>query len=53
MRDGKTDAIFIVNGPEGQKTVEVLGENRTLTAKNGVFKDSFNPWDVHIYRIMQ
>ena len=53
MRGGKTDAIFIVNGPEGEKTVEVLGENRTLTAKNGVFKDSFNPWDVHIYRIMQ
>jgi len=53
MRDGKTDAIFIINGLDGERKVEVLGENRTLTAKNGVFKDSFNPWDVHLYRIMQ
>ena len=51
MRDGKTDAIFVVNGLDGERKVEVLGENRTLTAKNGVFKDSFNPWDVHLYKI--
>jgi len=51
MRDGKTDAMFIVNGLDGEKTVEVLGENRTLTAKNGIFRDSFKPWDVHLYKI--
>ena len=51
MRDGKTDAIFVVNGLDGERKVKVLGENRKLVSKNGVFKDSFNSWDVHLYRI--
>ena len=51
MRDGKTETIFVVNGLDGERKVEVLGENRTLVSKNGVFKDSFNPWDVHLYKI--
>jgi hypothetical protein len=29
--------------------VEVLGENRTLPVKDGVFEDSFNDWDAHLY----
>ena len=30
--------------------VEVLGENRTLTATNGSFSDHFDPWAVHLYQ---
>ena len=53
MRNGRTTATFTVQGLAGEKTVEVLGENRTIVSKNGVFKDSFGPWDVHLYRISQ
>ena len=51
MRDGQTIATFIVHGLNGDRAVEVLGENRTIASKDGVFKDSFRPWDVHLYRI--
>jgi len=51
MRDGKTNAKFTVRGLEGKRTVEVLGEDRTIISKDGVFKDSFEAWDVHLYRI--
>ena len=30
---------------------EVLGENRTLALAGGTFKDSFGPWDVHLYKL--
>ena len=53
MRNGRTSATFTVPGLVGENNVEVLGENRTLPAKNGVFKDTFNAWDVHLYRIKQ
>ncbi len=46
-----TNATVVVAGLEGEQTVEVLFENRTLLSKNGVFVDSFSNWDVHIYRI--
>ncbi len=51
MRDGSTTATFSAGVQEGDKTVEVLGEKRTLIARNGRFKDHFGPWDVHLYRI--
>jgi len=51
MRDGKTNAKFAVRSLEGKRTVEVLGENRTIISKDGVFRDSFEAWDVHLYRI--
>jgi len=50
MRDDKTTATFTLRHPEGVKTVEVIGENRTITVKDGVFKDNFEAWDVHLYR---
>lgn len=31
--------------------LEVLDEGRTIQAQNGVFKDLFGPWDVHLYRL--
>ncbi len=50
MRDGSTTAKFTIPALKGNRTVEVLGENRTILAKDGVFSDSFDPWDVHLYR---
>jgi hypothetical protein len=31
--------------------VKVLGEGREIGSKDGVFKDKFKPWDVHIYML--
>lgn len=51
MRSGATTAAFHVAGETGEKPVEVLGENRSLSIKEGRFQDAFQPWDVHLYRI--
>ncbi|MHC4433540.1 MAG: hypothetical protein ACYTBS_17005 [Planctomycetota bacterium] len=51
MREGKTTATFTLQGLQGERTAEVLGENRTIVSKDGVFKDSFRAWDVHIYSV--
>jgi len=31
--------------------VNVLGENRTINAKDCQFSETFAPWDVHLYRV--
>jgi hypothetical protein len=51
MRDGATTASFTVKGIEGDQTVEVIGESRTVSSHNSSFKDSFSPWDSHLYRL--
>jgi len=51
MRDGKAMATFRVNEMPGTHPVQVLGENRKIVAKDGVFTDAFGPWDVHLYRL--
>lgn len=51
MRDGRTTATFRTHGFKGDRSVEVFGENRTVVSKDGVFKDSFKAWDVHLYRV--
>jgi len=48
MRDGQTSASFHV---KSGKTVEVLGENRTLQIKKGKFTDNFAGYGVHLYKI--
>jgi len=53
MRNGKTSATFTVQGIKGESAVEVLDENRMLTSKSGVFKDTFSPYEVHLYRIRE
>ncbi|UCC98436.1 MAG: hypothetical protein JSW66_00810 [Phycisphaerales bacterium] len=53
MRGGQTTATFAVRGLAGERTVDVLGENRTLASENGVFQDRFADWDVHLYRLRQ
>jgi len=51
MRDGKTAATFILPGVSPDSKVDVVDENRALPTQNGVFRDDFKSWDVHIYRI--
>ncbi|MHC4537911.1 MAG: hypothetical protein ACYS6K_28610 [Planctomycetota bacterium] len=51
MRDSSTKAKFTIPALKGNRTVEVLGENRTILSKDGVFSDTFEAWDVHLYRI--
>jgi hypothetical protein len=50
MRGDKTTATFTLQHAESVNTVEVIGENRTINVKDGVFKDDFNAWDVHLYK---
>jgi len=50
MRGNKTTATFTLQHAESVKAVEVIGENRTITVNDGVFKDNFEAWDVHLYR---
>lgn len=51
MRDGETTATFTVAGLKGPATAEVIDEGRTVAVKDGVFRDTFAPWGVHLYRI--
>ena len=41
MRDGSSSAVISVDGLKAGATVEVIGENRTLTAAAGSFADRF------------
>jgi len=51
MRGENAKATFHLGKVSGERRVEVLDENRTLVAKDGVFTDQFAPWEVHLYRI--
>lgn len=51
MRDGVAKATFRVPGVTGPLRAEVLGENRQIDGRDGVFEDDFKPWDVHLYRL--
>lgn len=48
MREGKTMATFDV---KSGKTVEVLGENRSIRIRRGKFSDSFASYGVHLYMV--
>jgi hypothetical protein len=51
MRNGATIGRFAVRGLVGAVNAEVLGENRKLEVRDGKFNDTFQPYDVHLYRI--
>jgi len=53
MEDKPAKATFQLPGLAGKAKVEVLGEKRTLTAENGKFADTFEPYAVHLYRIAE
>jgi hypothetical protein len=51
MEDRPVKATFQLAGSSGKATVEVLGEQRTLTADEGQFEDAFAPYEVHLYKV--
>lgn len=51
MRDAKTTATFHVAGLSGNATARVLGEDRKIPVRDGVFRDTFLPWGTHLYQI--
>lgn len=51
MRGQPARATFRTPEIPGGRDVEVLGENRRLPLKDGGFRDSFRPWQVHLYRM--
>ncbi len=48
-RAGK--AVFAIEGLKAGTKIEVIDEDRTITAKNGSFSDDFEPLAEHIYRV--
>jgi hypothetical protein len=51
MRNYATRGSFKLAGVPAGSTVEVLGESRTISPRNGQFADNFKPYEVHLYRI--
>jgi len=51
MRDGKTTVSFNNAGMHGKIPAEVIGENRSISSKDGNWTDSFGGYDVHLYRL--
>lgn len=51
MRNGETTGSFKLRDNFNSRTVDVIGENRTIALKNGQFSDSYQPYGVHIYCI--
>lgn len=49
--EGNAEIEFRVKDLTGKGTVDVLDENRTLPIESGIFKDSMEPWGVHLYRV--
>ena len=53
MRNAEARAKFAIKGLSGDRKVEVLGEERKIVCRDGVFEDQFKAWDVHIYKIAE
>jgi len=51
MRPGRTTATFTLRGFTGNSTAEAVGEDRNLSVTDGVFRDEFQDYGVHIYKI--
>lgn len=49
MREGRATATFTLGDRKGERVVEVIDEGRTIPARDGVFRDAFEPWAVHLY----
>ena len=50
MRGQTTTAEFTIKNNPRIHSIEVLDESRNIPAEEAVFKDRFEPWDVHLYR---
>ncbi len=51
MRNAATEGTFTIAGLPEAFQMEVLGEDRTLQGTGGTFRDAFQPYEVHLYRI--
>jgi len=51
MRNGATTTTFSLADSTTKTRAVVLGENRSLDVSSSQFRDIFQPWDVHLYRI--
>lgn len=51
MRGKATTATFRLANAAKATPVEVLGENRRVDSRGGQFRDDFQPWGVHLYRM--
>ena len=51
MRPGSTTAEFSLKNSSKVSSIEVVDEHRSVPAQNGSFKDRFESWDVHLYRV--
>lgn len=48
---GTRSARFDLAGLNGAARIEVRGEDRTLSARDGAFEDAFTGYAVHLYRV--
>jgi hypothetical protein len=51
MEDRAARAEFTIPGLKGEHPVEVIGEGRSITSKDGRFSDDYSPCAVHLYRV--
>ncbi len=51
MRPGTTEVSFTLKKFSDNRTIEVVGEDRSLNLNSGVFQDTFTDYDVHIYKV--
>ena len=51
LRGTPTTASFQLSDRNSPHHADVIDENRQLEFNNGKFRDSFDPWAVHLYRI--
>jgi hypothetical protein len=51
IRNTSTKVMFQLERFPPAASAEVLGENRTLEVKNGIFADDFGAYAVHLYKI--
>jgi len=51
MRNDTATGTFTLSGFPGVQNVEVTDESRTLTMTNGIFRDNFTGYAVHLYKI--
>ena len=51
MRPGDAVSTFTLRSFKGHSVAEVVGENRTVSVRDGIFRDAFKNYDVHIYKI--